>query len=261
MNSHSPHRTRASHDATRNHRRAYGQNFLVAKGVAERITQEFLARVKQLPQPLAVLEIGPGEGALTHSLPRPLTVAEMDPAIAKRWASEPQITVLEGDAVETLPSWLAKQPNEVAIVANLPYNASTAILSRLLEFASRIPLMILMFQREVAQKLRSQPGERDVGPLSLQAQNLYDLARLFIVNPGSFQPRPNVDSEVVLFERLPRPRYAETQKLRSLSFKAFAHRRKMLRHNLKQVPTALQTRRPHELSWQDWGTLLESEQA
>lgn len=243
----------------RDRRRAYGQNFLVAPGVCERITQEFLTRFATLPTAAHLLEIGPGRGALTNLLPRPLTVSELDPELARRWKSETGVSVLEGDATQTVRLWLTQQTHDIAVIANLPYNASTAILSMLLEFSPRIPLMVLMFQREVAQKLRSKPGERDVGPLSLQAQNLYEVSRLLLVNPGSFEPKPNVDSEVVLFERLSLPRFSDAQKLRSLSFSAFTHRRKMLRQNLKNVPTHLATRRPHELSWQDWGTLLESD--
>lgn len=247
--------------AERNHRRAYGQNFLVSKGVCERIVGEFLSRKGVLPPETQLLEIGPGEGALTGLLPRPLTVAEADPDLVERWRAQAEVSVVPGDAVRSIPEWFSTHSDSVAVLANLPYNASTAILGALLEHAHRVPLMVLMFQKEVAQKLRALPGEREVGPLSILSQNFYDLARLLQVSPGSFHPRPNVDSEVLVFSRLRAPRFSDAAKLKNLAFRAFSQRRKMLRQNLKTVPLALATRRAHELSWQDWGTLLESETA
>lgn len=122
------------------------------------------------------------------------------------------------------PSW--------SVVGNLPYNAATPILTRMLTEDIPWERMILMFQLEVAQKLMGVPGTKAYGPLSVLAQLCARLTRLAKLGPGSFRPSPKVDSSVVLFEPRPEaPSLVERRHLLFVLHRSFAHRRKTLANN------------------------------
>jgi 16S rRNA (adenine1518-N6/adenine1519-N6)-dimethyltransferase len=211
-------------------KKAFGQNFLVNEGAIATIVGAALA----CPAP-CLLEIGPGPGVLTERLlvdGRPLWAVDLDPEacdlLRERFASQAHFHLLQGDAVRIpLPEGAAW-----SVVGNLPYNAATPILARLLTEAIAWQRMVLMFQLEVAQKLMGVPGTKAYGPLSVLAQLCAQLTRLVKLGPGSFRPAPKVESAVVQFEpRTGAPSLAERKALLTVLHRSFAHRRKTLANN------------------------------
>ena len=211
-------------------KKAFGQNFLVNEGAIGTIVAAALA------SPSArLLEIGPGPGVLTERLladGRPLWAVDLDPEacelLRRRFQDRPQLHLLEGDAV-SLP---LPEGGPWSVVGNLPYNAATPILTRLLVEEIPWDRMVLMFQLEVAQKLMGQPGTKAYGPLSVLTQLCSRAVRLLKLGPGSFRPAPKVDSAVVQFE--PRPDalpWQDRAALLGLLHRSFAHRRKTLANN------------------------------
>jgi 16S rRNA (adenine1518-N6/adenine1519-N6)-dimethyltransferase len=211
-------------------KKAFGQNFLVNEGAIGSIVGAALAS----PAPW-LLEIGPGPGVLTERLladGRPLWAVDLDPEacelLQERFADRAHFHLLQGDAVRIpLP-----QGEAWSVIGNLPYNAATPILARLLTEGIPWDRMVLMFQLEVAQKLMGVPGTKAFGPLSVLAQLCARLTRLVKLGPGSFRPAPKVDSAVVLFEpRTDAPSLVERTALLWLLHRSFAHRRKTLANN------------------------------
>ena len=207
-----------------------GQNFLVNEGAITTIVNSALGS----PAP-RLLEIGPGPGVLTERLladGRPLWAVDLDPEacalLRQRFAAIAQFHLLEGDAVR-MPF---PEGGPWSVVGNLPYNAATPILARLLMEDIPWDRMALMFQLEVAQKLMGEPGTKAYGPLSVLAQICARLTRLVKLGPGSFRPAPKVDSAVVQFEpRVDAPSLAERRALLRVLHRSFAHRRKTLANN------------------------------
>lgn len=211
-------------------KKAFGQNFLVNEGAIRTIVDAALA----VPAP-RLLEIGPGPGVLTERLladGRPLWAVDLDPEacdlLQQRFGGRPHFHLLQGDAVR-----IPLPPGEAwSVVGNLPYNAATPILARLLTEDLAWQRMVLMFQLEVAQKLMGEPGTKAYGPLSVVAQLCCRLTRLVKLGPGSFRPAPKVDSAVVQFDpREDAPTLAERRALLAVLHRSFAHRRKTLANN------------------------------
>lgn len=211
-------------------KKAFGQNFLVNEGAIRTIVGAALASPAS-----RLLEIGPGPGVLTERLladGRPLWAVDLDPEacdlLRARFAAAAHFHLLEGDAVRIpLP-----EGGPWSVVGNLPYNAATPILARLLTEGISWDRMALMFQLEVAQKLMGEPGTKAYGPLSVLAQLCARLTRLVKLGPGSFRPAPKVDSAVVQFDpREGAPSLAERRALLAVLHRSFGHRRKTLANN------------------------------
>ena len=211
-------------------KKAFGQNFLVNEGAIATIVGSALAT--DAP---CLLEIGPGPGVLTERLladGRPLWAVDLDPEACEllrtRFSDRSHFHLLQGDAVRIpLP-----EGERWSVVGNLPYNAATPILARLLTEGIAWERMVLMFQLEVAQKLMGVPGTKAYGPLSVLAQLCARLTRLVKLGPGSFRPAPKVDSAVVQFEpRMDAPSLAERRTLLAVLHHSFTHRRKTLANN------------------------------
>ena len=201
-----------------------------------------------------VLEIGPGTGILTRHL-LPVVKAEVAVEIdrdlcrllAKRWGDQPNFLLLQGnfldlDLANYLQSFTAFQnPNKV--VANIPYNITGPILEKLLgkiakPTSSPYDLIVLLVQKEVANRLVAQPGTKAYGALTIRVQYLATCEAIADVPRRSFQPPPKVDSAIV---RL-RPRQLQTpathpKQLETLVKLGFSNRRKMLRNNLRSIIT------------------------
>ena len=218
-------------------KKALGQNFLVNEGAIATIVGSTLSS-----KALRLLEIGPGPGVLTERLladGRPLWAVDLDPEacdlLRERFSTRSHFHLLQGDAVRIpLP-----EGETWSVVGNLPYNAATPILARLLTGDLAWDRMVLMFQLEVAQKLMGLPGTKSYGPLSVLAQLCAKLTRLVKLGPGSFRPAPKVDSAVVQFETLEgAPSLAERRALLSVLHRSFAHRRKTLANNWQGVLSA-----------------------
>lgn len=211
-------------------KKGFGQHFLVRESAIRAIVDAALAS----PAP-RLLEIGPGPGVLTAPLledGRPLWAVELDPeAVAfleRRFEGRGHFHLLRGDAVEAaLP---ADAP--LAVVGNLPYNASTAILARFLLEPLPWERMVFMFQLEVARKIHGDCGTKDYGPLSVLAQLTCRITRLLKLGPAAFRPAPKVDSAVLVFQRREdAPAQAVRADLLAFLHRSFAHRRKTLANN------------------------------
>ncbi len=218
-------------------KKAFGQNFLVNPGAVARILEAALA----CPAP-RILEIGPGPGALTEGLVadgRPLAAVDLDPEavelLRNRFRGAAHAEFRLGDAVTApLPADLG-----LTVVGNLPYNAATAILTRLLVEDIPWRRMVLMFQLEVGQKILGLPGTKAYGPLSVLAQACSRPGRLLKLGPGSFDPAPKVDSAVLVFEPHPDPLpLGERAAFLDFLHRSFAHRRKTLLNNWQGWPGA-----------------------
>lgn len=218
--------------------KSLGQNFLVDRNIIDKIIQ--CAHIT--PQD-SVLEIGPGRGALTEHLARRagrLVVVEFDHALAaglaERYRDDPRVTVVDGDILAIdLAAVLAEVPAGWKVVANLPYNISTPVLFRLMEFRTLFSRLVLMLQKEVGERLVASAGCGDYGVTTLLLGLWFDMRREIVVPPGCFHPRPKVDSVVISFVPLAKPRVevGSEEMFRRVVKGAFAMRRKTLSNCLK----------------------------
>jgi 16S rRNA (adenine1518-N6/adenine1519-N6)-dimethyltransferase len=223
-------------------KRAFGQHFLLDLNLTGRI-----ARAGGDLGLGTTIEIGPGPGGLTRSLlahgARKVIAIELDlrcvEALQELAAAYPgRLDVIAGDAMSIDPAKLGESPRR--IIANLPYNVSTALLAQWLASLPQFERLVLMFQKEVAERLVAAPGSRDYGRLSVALQWRADVKRLFDLPPRAFTPPPKVTSSVVDIRPLAKPRYpADAQLLERVTAAAFNQRRKMLRQSLRSaVPDA-----------------------
>jgi 16S rRNA (adenine1518-N6/adenine1519-N6)-dimethyltransferase len=216
-------------------RRRFGQNFLVDANAVRRVGAALA--------PLAsenVLEIGPGRGALTDLLlaavPR-ISAIEIDRDLCSLLRSrypEERLRLIEQDVLDVTLSDLAA-PGPLVIAGNLPYNISKPVAMKLVVERKSVSRAVLMFQREVAQRLTAAPGTGAYGPLTVLAGRAFRIERLFDLSPGAFQPSPKVVSTVTRWtpladEMLPEPLVAA---LKAVLRAAFARRRQTLQKNLR----------------------------
>jgi 16S rRNA (adenine1518-N6/adenine1519-N6)-dimethyltransferase len=184
-----------------------GQNFLTSAGVADRIVA-----AAQLSESDAVIEIGPGLGILTEKIVarprRSLTLVELDPRLAVRLRERfTNIRVVNADFLAIdFAELMSDSP--VKVIGNLPFNVAAAILRRLCDNSRMISKMVLMFQREVAARIRATPGDEAYGALSVFTALYWKIDLHFTVAAGSFHPRPKVDAEVLAFTPLATPSFA-----------------------------------------------------
>lgn len=219
-------------------RRPLGQHFLIRRSVVQRILSAL-----ELTEPSPVLEIGPGKGALTgplaHRASR-LLLIEKDPVLAEEVKThlegKPSVEVLTEDFLELPWGEITQRLGEnFRVVSNLPYQAATAILQRLLFHLPGGSLMVLMFQKEVADRLTAQPHSKAYGSLTVVTQLLARVKPLCQVPPMAFRPPPQVDSTVLKFRMrsVPLIERERMSGLETLLRAGFSHRRKMLRQNLR----------------------------
>jgi 16S rRNA (adenine1518-N6/adenine1519-N6)-dimethyltransferase len=240
-------------------KRRWGQNFLVNEGAADHIVAAFAPRAGDF-----VLEVGPGRGTLTRRLlgrVGRLVAVEVDPLLAddlrQALASPPPsppaggtpaveivgADILEIDLEALLLRLGAAPGHEARVLANLPYNIATAVILRLLEHGALLRDLMVMVQREVAERLRAAPGGRDYGSLSVLCQARARVEMILRLRPGSFRPVPRVESEVVRLTLLPSAAApgpgpaagAAPTALARLLRAAFAQRRKTLLNNLSRL--------------------------
>ena len=252
-------------------KKRFGQNFLVQPGIVRRIVAAVAPRPEE-----ALVEIGPGPGALTRALleelaesPRPLLVIELDrdmlPGL-RALAPESRLEVLPSDALEVNFGDLAHSAGRtLRIVGNLPYNISTPLLFHLLESAAAIIDMHVMLQREVIERMAAAPGESAYGRLTVMLAPWVSVEPLFEVGPGAFQPPPRVWSAVARLTVLPGPRFAVHPRYGAVVSAAFSHRRKTVRNALRGLVTTAQLQqcgvdpgaRPETLAPQTFNALAE----
>ena len=212
-------------------RKRFGQNFLVDLGVIDEIVRAISPKPGQ-----ALLEIGPGLGALTNPVVErcgQLTVVELDRDLAARLRKRPELTVIESDVLKVDFSQIAQERGQkLRVIGNLPYNISSPILFHLLPWASQIEDQHFMLQKEVVDRMVASPGNKDFGRLSVMLQWRYDMDCVVDVPPGSFDPPPKVNSAVVRMVPLPHPPQVDPAVLEGMVALAFSQRRKILRHTL-----------------------------
>lgn len=226
-----------------------GQHFLASPPAAQRIVDS-LGDLSAS----TVLEVGPGRGALTDllaSTARRLIAVELDRVLAAqlrmKFATRPNVEIIEGDILKieldtvfgpkpgSLRPGMSFVPEPAHVVGNLPYYITSDILLRLFEYHHYFSSIVIMVQKEVADRLAASPGSRDYGLLSATAQLYGRIEKLFTLPPGAFAPPPKVHSSVVRMvvePRLPALHVPETEFISFLKL-SFGQKRKTLWNNLK----------------------------
>ncbi len=223
-------------------RKALGQNFLFDMNLTRRI-----ARAAGPLDAVTVIEVGPGPGGLTRALllegARHVIAIERDDralgALAEIAAAFPgRLTIVAGDALAADYATLAAG-QRVRIIANLPYNIATPLLTGWLEGERWPPFfesLTLMFQKEVAERIVARPGGKDYGRLSVLCQYRCAVKKLFDVNRSAFTPPPKVTSSIVELLPIAAPQPScSVARLSQVTAAAFGQRRKMLRTSLKSL--------------------------
>lgn len=212
-------------------KKSLGQNFLHDESVVERIIGSLDLATTDI-----VIEIGPGTGALTRHLVEhagKVIAIEFDrdliPDLDRQFGRVVTFELINEDAL--LLDLSRFGDGKLKVVANLPYNIATPILQRLALQRERIATMVLMFQREVADRITAGVGSKVRGYLSVLAENAFDVEWLFDVPPTAFVPVPKVWSSVVRLA--PKPIEAHESELLKLVSAGFMHRRKTLLNNLR----------------------------
>ena len=240
-------------------KKSLGQHFLKDLGVARKIAET-------IQGPLRVLEVGPGMGVLTQFLLEnkaiELTAIELDResvVYLKEWY--PELHLIEGDFLK-LDLNILYPEGEFGIIGNYPYNISSQIFFKVLEYKDRIPVCSGMIQKEVAERIASKPGKKAYGILSVLLQAWYDIEYLFTVDENVFNPPPKVKSAVVRLRRNSRESLDCDERLfKTIVKTAFNQRRKQLKNSLHEFLDGLEpseslqpflTKRPEQLSVEEF---------
>jgi 16S rRNA (adenine1518-N6/adenine1519-N6)-dimethyltransferase len=221
-------------------KKSFGQHFLHERRYIERIVSAISPRPDDF-----LVEIGPGEGALTFPLltvARKLTAIELDtdliPNLQASAAGVGELSIVHADVLKVDFTAMAHQHgvSRLRLAGNLPYYISSPILFHCVEHAAAITDMHFMLQKEVVDRMAAEPGSKVYGRLSVMLQLACKVEPLFDVPPGAFRPPPKVDSAVVrLIPIAPEARHdADPERLHNIVKAAFAQRRKTLSNALRQ---------------------------
>jgi len=216
-------------------RKRFGQHFLHDPGVLKRIVEAVAPARGD-----CVVEIGPGEGALTRPLLERLdrlTAIEIDRDLAARLSQEFSTEKLSVVCADALEYDFSVFPSGMRIVGNLPYNISTPVLFHLARHAERVRDMHFMLQKEVVDRMVAAPSTPDYGRLSVMLQVRFEMKKLFNVGPGAFRPPPKVESAVVRLVPLKEKLQCDAAQLERIVREAFSARRKTLRNALPLGPS------------------------
>ncbi|MEE9252670.1 MAG: 16S rRNA (adenine(1518)-N(6)/adenine(1519)-N(6))-dimethyltransferase RsmA [Thermodesulfobacteriota bacterium] len=253
--------------------KSLGQNFLL-----DEIALQKIVTAAQLSPLDDVLEIGAGLGALTRLLGEgasSVVAVERDskliPGLKTAVSGLPNVTVVHGDALDMdFKQFSCGQ--KLKVVSNLPYSVSSQIIMSLLERRGLFSLLVLMVQRELAQRITARPGGRDIGAISVLIQVYMDCSALFNVPPGAFWPEPGVESTVIKLMPLETPKIPESlqKQFASIVKACYSQRRKMIANSLRSILSRDETqrvleaasidpkRRPETLSVEEFGILAEA---
>lgn len=251
-------------------KKSYGQHFLKNDSIAARIAGSLL----RAGETERVLEVGPGTGMLTKHL-----LAQPNRTVYAVEADRDMITYLEQHYPTLRDRLIFKDfldydlhetfgDDPFCLIGNFPYNISTQILFKMLDYRAQIPEMVGMFQKEVADRVVAKPGSKVYGITSVLIQPFYNTEYLFSVEPGSFNPPPKVRSGVIRLTRKDNFELGCDEKRFRLFVKtAFNQRRKMLRNTLKPFFPAeilmndpFFEKRPEALGWEEYVELVRREQ-
>jgi 16S rRNA (adenine1518-N6/adenine1519-N6)-dimethyltransferase len=216
-------------------KKSLGQNFLVDPNYQRKIIDAL-----DLQPADSVIEIGPGTGALTQHIVgnvRSFTAIELDDQLAaalqREYGARPDFTLIHQDVMTVELGDVA----QTKVVGNIPYNITSPLIFRLLERGLRPASLLLMVQKEVADRIVANAGTGEYGALTVGIQSVANVERLFVVPRGAFRPVPNVDSAVVRIVPHRPVRLSETEELdlRALTRAAFSWRRKQLQNILRNA--------------------------
>ena len=249
-----PHCSSVAERPPRRAKRSLGQNFLVDPNIQRKIIDAL--------EPSAhdeVIEIGPGTGALTRRLAGTvgrLIAIEKDDALARELDAELKAsrcaaasgstaadagvcgtTIVNADAMDLDLGSLVDSIGAAKVVGNIPYNLTTPLLFKLLEPGRRAARLVIMVQKEVAERITARAGEPEYGALTVGIRSVADVESLFVVGRGAFRPAPRVDSAVLRItpHRPPRLEPDEERDLRALTRATFGWRRKQLQRTLRDA--------------------------
>ncbi len=220
-------------------RKRFGQNFLTDQSVLERIVRAFAPASKD-----RLIEIGPGQGALTKLLLESvdeLHAIEIDRDLAaylrELFSENSNFNLHENDVLKIDFNDLLSSSKPARIIGNLPYNISTPLIFHLLNYLAGIQDMLFMLQLEVVERMAAEPSTKNYGRLSIMAQYYCKVEKLFKVPSSAFSPPPKVESAIVKLAPYPEPPFAvkDPKHLEGLVKQAFSQRRKTLRNNLKTL--------------------------
>ena len=217
--------------------KSLGQNFIFDQNLTDKIV------LKSKPLCKTIIEIGPGPGCLTRSIlkekPKKLFVIDIDEQSEKMLSDlqliyNDKLHIIIEDALK-FPIWeLGSFPRQ--IIANLPYNSGTKMLTEWLKHFNCFESMTLMFQKEVADRILAKPGSKNYGRLSIIANWLTKTSKLFDIPNSAFIPKPKVDSTVIRIQPYKKPLYdVSFHSLERITKIAFSQRRKMIKTSLKEI--------------------------
>ena len=218
-------------------KKSLGQNFLTDRSVLEKIVN--VIKIKDR----TIIEVGPGTGNLTSFIlknePKEMLVIEKDNDLANNLSQifKNQLTILNDDILNIDESLLFNE--KVSVYGNLPYNISTEILSKWIKNLKKNPwfdYLILMFQKEVADRIIAQPNTSNYGRLSILSNWKLNIKKICDIKPISFSPKPKIDSSLLIFS--PKKNFAEIKdplNLEKITRIFFSHRRKMLKKPFNQI--------------------------
>lgn len=224
-------------------KKSFGQNFLVDKNYIEKIIAALKPEKNEF-----VIEIGAGRGALTENLLQSganVIAIELErdmiAVLKDRFADFENFELIENDALKVDFSELLNRKS-AKLVANLPYYISTAILQKLIEHRAAFSEMILMFQREVVERITAEMGSKERGFLTVLTEAFLDAEKLFDVPPNAFRPAPKVWSAVVRFTPKNAGDLTDEHLFREIISAGFAQKRKTILNNLKNAPPELRAK-------------------
>jgi 16S rRNA (adenine1518-N6/adenine1519-N6)-dimethyltransferase len=264
-------------------KKSFGQNFLVDQNYINKI---IVALNPQKDE--TILEIGPGRGALTENLVEKagkLIAIELDkdltPLLQEKFKQNENFELVEADALKIDFSELTKtkdQRPKTKLIANLPYYISTAILQKLIEQREVFSEMVLMFQREVVERITAEAGNKERGFLTVLAEAYLETEKLFDIPPTAFRPPPKIWSSVVRIVPKKEILIRDQNLFRELVSTGFRQKRKTIFNNLKNAPKNLRekfemkgglefilkkseinlSRRAETLTFEEWSSLVKN---
>lgn len=225
-------------------KKALGQHFLTDLSISQRIAEALIFPAENLDSKTEVLEVGPGMGVLTQYLLQrddiDLKMVEIDSeSVDYLLVNFPQVNgrLIEADFLKLKLEDFFK--GDFCIIGNFPYNISSQIFFKILDYRESVPQVVCMIQKEVAERIAEKPGTKTYGILSVLLQAWYDIEYLFTVGEGAFNPPPKVKSAVIRLARNSRTGLGCDERLFKAVVKtSFNQRRKTMRNSLKPLISA-----------------------
>lgn len=229
-------------------KKKFGQNFLIDANTVEKIAKNACDKDH------TTIEIGPGIGSLTQKLAKyskEVIAYEIDssliPVLSETLGDLDNVTVIEEDFLITDLDQASYYDEEIVVAANLPYYITTPILFKLFESDLKIKCISVMVQKEVADRFKASVNSKDYNALSVIVQHSYDVSILMNISKNVFNPKPNVDSAVIVFKPKTKKYVKDEKEFYDMVKMAFTQRRKTLFNNLKEHFDIEKIRKMYEL--------------